>query len=335
MSHQCLGETISGDRCRRHVRGGDRYCPAHNVSPSVALPSYVSVTNEDRFWLFTVESPTWTIGDTASVTIRSTGSGVSYKLYKYVSEGTYGAVYFAKRAHDGALVAIKIFKQVYRKNSLRPPVEFDFMKEFYMNRAVAERVARGHVVDMLDSFFVKIKQHLHGCLVMEKMDGCLLDYFEKKSGKVPLSVWVSCLRDVALAVSELHSRKIYHLDVKPGNVLYKITDDGPKAKLVDMGLSCYVGGTPIVPCVATGTYIPPEWRRNDDPKLPTFASVTDPDELEMGECYAICTTFHRLFRHVRRNQSPLHDVVALIELGHDPQRHNEVRLNQLITALSY
>jgi hypothetical protein len=69
-------------------------------------------------------------------------------------------------------------------------------------------------------------------------------------------------------------------------------------KLVDLGLSCYIGGTPIVPCRATGSYLPLEWRIKGNKDDPTFDRVRDPGLLQLGELYAMCVTFSKLLKHL-------------------------------------
>lgn len=301
---QCEGITASGSQCKRRVKTCERYCALHNVSTNIALPSYVSVTPEDRFWVFFPEEQSWKVGSEHTTKLFCPGSGASYDMNNYVSEGSYGAVYFGKRLYDNKSVAIKIFKEIFRKESKRPAVKYDFMKEFYMHRAVADRVTSECVVKMIDSFFLRTKTGLHGCIVMEKMDGSLIDMFEgfeQLSSKLQLEIiriWTLSLKSVANALIDLHCHKIYHLDIKPGNVLYARIPDGNGIvmKLVDFGLSCYLGGTPIVPCVATGSYLPLEWRNNGDKREPTYERVRDPVILEMGEIYAMCVSFHKILK---------------------------------------
>lgn len=306
-SKYCEGLTNSGNQCRRRVRACERYCSLHNISTNIILPTYVSVTPEARFWVFFPENQSWKVGADYGTTFFCSGSGASYILTNYVSEGTYGAVYFGIRLYDNKPVAIKIFKEIFRKESRRESIDYDFMKEFYMHRAVCDRVSSDCVVKMLDSFFVRTKSGLHGCIVMEKMDGSLLDLFEnfeKLNPKLQLEairLWALACNIIALALIELHNHKIYHLDIKPGNVLYARTADknGIVMKLVDLGLSCYIGGTPIVPCVATGSYLPLEWRENGAKNQPTFERVRDATVLEMGETYAMCVSFHKMLKYLK------------------------------------
>lgn len=332
-SNQCQGLTASGNKCKRRIKSCERYCSLHNISTNIALPSYVSVTPEDRFWVFFPENQSWKIGADFGTKFFCPGSGSAYQLTSYVSEGTFGAVYYGTRIYDNRPVAIKIFKEIFRKESRQKPIDYDFMKEYYMHRAVCERVTSDCVVKMLDSYFVRTKSGLHGCIVMERMDGSLLDLFEDFENLNPklqleaVRLWALACHTIASALIDLHSHKIYHLDIKPGNVLYvRIpVGNGIRMKLVDLGLSCYIGGTPIVPCVATGSYLPLEWRKNGAKDEPTFERVRDATVLEMGETYAMCVSFCKMLKHLKKtswlkNNQNFTRLMSAIDCGRSEDR---------------
>ena len=329
-SKQCEGLTASGSQCRRRVRACDRYCTIHNISTNIALPSYVSVTSEDRFWIFFPENQQWKVGVEYGNKFHCPGSGATYSFCSYVSEGTYGAVYFGTRLYDNKPVAVKVFKEIFHKGARHKPLDYDFMKEYYMYRAVRDRISTDCVVKMTDAFFIRTKSGLHGALAMEKMDGCLLDLFEDfgrhLNSKLQLEafrLWVLTCKHISNALIDLHNHKIFHLDIKPGNVLYARTDDGDgiTMKLVDLGLSCYIGGTPIVPCVATGSYLPPEWRNNGDRSEPTYARLRDGAILEMGETYAMCMSLCKMLKFIRigslKNNKKVTGLIQAIIRGKD------------------
>ena len=74
-------------------------------------------------------------------------------------------------------------------------------------------------------------------------------------------------------------------------------------RLVDLGLGCYLGkiegrDAPKMPCNATGTYIPVEWRKDGDKSTPTFEEIEDPKKLQSGETYALFVTCHKMLRRV-------------------------------------
>lgn len=50
-------------------------------------------------------------------------------------------------------------------------------------------------------------------------------------------VCLRALHDVALALAGIHSRGVIHRDVKPANILVRLTPEGPRGVLVDFGLA--------------------------------------------------------------------------------------------------
>lgn len=310
---QCEGYTLSGQQCKRKVAAGHRYCSTHCRAAEIGLPPFITVTPTDSFWIFLpIGRPKWRVGSSAGVTFRCLANNVEYSIEKYISEGTYGAVYFGTCEHGpnkGRQVAIKVCKEIYR-NKRKEITENDFIKEYFMHSAVRDRVRANCVVRMVDAFFLKTEGGFHGCIAMECMDGNLQNLF-KSFDRHPNSVevlrfWIFSCNFIADALLQLHANNIFHLDIKPGNVLWRRVRGSEKGRgiylrLVDLGLGCYLGKTgqePRIICAATGTYIPVEWRENGDKSVPTFEEIDDPKKLQTGEAYALCVTCYKLLKHV-------------------------------------
>ena len=303
----CAGYTLSGQKCRRRVAQGQRYCSVHSRESEIGFPPYVSVSPSESFWVYLpIDCPTWKVGVKNNQLLRCPAKpGVEYTIEKYVNEGTYGVVYFATRGLPAVAqnVAIKVCKFIYR--SSRKTDLDDFLKEYYMHVAVRDRVKSECVVKLLDAFFIKTRQGLHGAIVMERMDGNVSDLFNKLESVEHIEVlrlWVFTCNFIASALLQLHGSNIFHLDIKAGNVLFRRTRGqgrGIVLRLVDLGLGCYIGGHPKIECAATGTYLPKEWRKNGDKSKPTFEIINDPKVLQRGEAYAMCVTCVKLFKHVK------------------------------------
>jgi serine/threonine protein kinase len=136
---------------------------------------------------------------------------------------------------------------------------------------------------------------------MERMDGDLADVFDEletksKNCNESLRFWALCCREAAHMLNRLHEVGVYHLDTKPGNLLIRRTPGvgrGFQLRFIDFGLGAYLpraAGEPQMECRATGTFLPPEWRRNGDKYKPTFEHLTRHDQIEVGEAYALCKT---------------------------------------------
>lgn len=321
----CRGYTISGQQCRKIVKGAVQFCYVHE---RIDLPSYVTVTPQVRFWVYTSPS-NWRIGDKCDLTqsprvFQSLGAKESYTLNTFISEGTYGAVYYATKKSCGTLVALKISKRVFVKKNAGEGA--DFMREYYVHKAINERCSSSSqkiAVSLIDSFLLRNWKtgRLHGCLVMERMDGNISDLFYGPFNQREMAgttrLWVEVCRFISYALHEIHTKGIYHLDMKPGNVLYKKQTSGKyEFLLIDFGLSCLIDHIPEVPCRATGTYIPIEWRISASNKSPSFDLVTDPCELNNGEVFSACTTFDKLRRDFSLSaKSRLCNLLFLIKCG--------------------
>lgn len=178
------------------------------------------------------------------------GEAYDYKIIKVLGQGTFGITYQAKVEMKGALgrldsnmyVAVKEFfmKEVNgRENSSVTSGSTANGGLFQYYRDKFEREARNlsqlnhpNIVKVLEAF------HANGTTYysMEYIDGVSLDQKITCSpqGRMPLGEAVETLRQIGAAIAFMHSRKMLHLDVKPGNVM--VRKDGT-AVLIDFGLS--------------------------------------------------------------------------------------------------
>ena len=72
------------------------------------------------------------------------------------------------------------------------------------------------------------------CYVMEFLDGGSLADYVKKQGALSVGAAKKILKPVADAVAFLHSNRITHLDIKPGNIMFRSNGD---PVLIDFGLA--------------------------------------------------------------------------------------------------
>lgn len=72
------------------------------------------------------------------------------------------------------------------------------------------------------------------CYVMEFLDGGSLADYVKKHGALSVGVAKKILKPVADAVAFLHSNSITHLDIKPGNIMFRSNGE---PVLIDFGLA--------------------------------------------------------------------------------------------------
>ena len=74
-----------------------------------------------------------------------------------------------------------------------------------------------------------------GVLILERMDGDVLDLLEEPSFDMDLALDI--FLQTCEAVQFCHQNQVAHLDIKPENLLYRTTPDGITVKLTDFGSS--------------------------------------------------------------------------------------------------
>ena len=142
------------------------------------------------------------------------------------------------------------------------PVRVEFaMKEFFMDgclRDASGKVStadtKGEAADGLKDFISEARRlnslcgqcrnivpvdevfEANGtaCYVMEFLDGGSLADYVKKHGALSVGAAKKILKPVADAVAFLHSNRITHLDIKPGNIMFRSNGE---PVLIDFGLA--------------------------------------------------------------------------------------------------
>lgn len=167
----------------------------------------------------------------------------TYKIERYLSSGGFGNTYVATNIHFGDVVAVKEFfmKGVSLRDSDNTTVSittpenadvFEQQKTKFMKEARRlHNLKNEHIVRVHDLF----EEFGTVYYVMDFIDGVSLREKLKEQGH-PFSEGeaLDILRQVLDALAAVHKLKIYHLDLKPANIM--LEDDGT-AKLIDFGAS--------------------------------------------------------------------------------------------------
>lgn len=216
--------------------------------------------------------------------------------------GTFGICYVGERGKERAFV--KAIDFVGALSSPDPLTELAQLT----SRANFERDALAYCGDRRMSKVVRLLGHEYvnpsasgdpmqrvSCLVMEIGDG---DLRKQLNGAVslPCSWSLSVLRDVALAIDQLHRAGVAHQDIKPSNV---ISMSAAALSKVDMKLSDLgrvvrkdvIGPYDSIAWPGDGQYMPPERWYGHRP-------TEWPDEREASDAYMLGSLIFFLFTGV-------------------------------------
>lgn len=149
-----------------------------------------------------------------------------YKILEKLGEGGVGTVYKVQHLHLDTLHALKILQTKQIKDQ-------DSIARFCHEAKVITRLQHPNIVRVKD-FGV-----YEGCPFM------IMDYVEGKpisalinNPEVTSETWISIFKQVLDALGHAHQKSIVHRDIKPGNILYRIDENGePVVTVVDFGLA--------------------------------------------------------------------------------------------------
>lgn len=189
-----------------------------------------------------------------------------YRIEMVLGQGGFGITYLATHVSLDDKVAIKEFfmKELCNRDEENSEVSvgsIGSMEQVERHRQKFIKEARNirklkhrNIVPVIDVF----EENGTAYYVMEYFGGgSLAD--KVKCGPIPEAEALHYIRQVADALEFIHSRKVMHLDVKPGNVL---VDEAGNAVLIDFGISKqydgYGGQTSTTPVGVSPGYAPSE-----------------------------------------------------------------------------
>jgi hypothetical protein len=160
---------------------------------------------------------------------------------KYIAKGTAGWVFLAEYKSSGSVVAMKLIRMTQAISGI---------KEWYVSKLLRDAGVK-NVVYTAEKVCVLsrelappiIEEELRNagpvpfyvCLLQDFMNGGTLEGLVEK-GKMTPRMMFKALEDVASTLAVMHSKSVYHKDVKPENVLVDMHHDSVvAAKLCDFG----------------------------------------------------------------------------------------------------
>ncbi|EAR97232.2 cyclin-dependent kinase-like Serine/Threonine kinase family protein (macronuclear) [Tetrahymena thermophila SB210] len=153
-----------------------------------------------------------------------------YQKIKKIGEGTYGKVFQAKDLKTDQIVALKKVKNDYEEIG-DEGIPSTALREISCLKALDHP----NVVKLVDVVYIMKKNKLY--LVFEYIDYDLKAY-QKKIGKIPEQTVKSYMHQILKGIEHCHSRRIFHRDLKPQNILVNNKGD---IKIADFGLGKIFG----------------------------------------------------------------------------------------------
>ena len=181
--------------------------------------------------------------DTSQLSKGTALQGGKYHIESVLGQGGFGITYLATQSQLNRKVAIKEFfmhdfcsregnatSVTLGTVSNRKTVEC-FLNKFMKEARTIAALAHPNIIQIHDIF----EENNTVYYVMDYIEGESLSQIVKRQGALPESEAVGYICSVAEALKYIHARNINHLDVKPGNIMVRHTDN--HVFLLDFGLS--------------------------------------------------------------------------------------------------
>jgi len=172
-----------------------------------------------------------------------------YEIIEEIGVGGMAVVYKAKCHRLNRLVAVKILKNEYAKDS-------EFRRRFHEESQAVAMLSHPNIVSVYDVSRSGDTEYI----VMELIDGITLKQYMSKKGVLSWREALHFSSQIVKALSHAHSRGIIHRDIKPHNIM--ILRDG-SIRVADFGIARFTTSQSTLTQEALGSvhYISPEQAR--------------------------------------------------------------------------
>ncbi len=169
--------------------------------------------------------------------------GDKYRIIDVLGQGGFGITYLALQELADRKVCIKEFfpKDYYNRETDTQHVTLGsqgsaeamerYKEKFIKEAKTIARLDHPNIIHIHDVF----KENNTCYYVMDYIDGESLQSLVKREGALPEAAAVAYIREAGAALGHIHSLSINHLDIKPGNIMVRKSDN--RAILIDFGLS--------------------------------------------------------------------------------------------------
>jgi eukaryotic-like serine/threonine-protein kinase len=152
----------------------------------------------------------------------------AYRLNRLISVGGMSTVYEATQLRLDRPVAVKVMATDLADNP-------EALARFRREAKITAKLAHPHVVQLLDSGTTETGRPY---LVTEYLEGEDVQSLLERVGRMTLAQVVPILRQVASALTAIHTKGVVHRDLKPSNLLLVAVNAPPDfVKVLDFGVS--------------------------------------------------------------------------------------------------
>ncbi|MBE9001951.1 GUN4 domain-containing protein [Nostoc sp. LEGE 12447] len=159
-----------------------------------------------------------------------------YKIEKYLGGGGFAVTYQAMHTKLNRRVVIKTPNISVQRDPDYPKYLERFKKEAQM-LAMCCTDSHPHIVQVFDFF---VEEDGRYCLEMQYIAGESLWEYVRRQGALPETEAVKYIRQMGLALVDVHKKGVLHLDVTPPNIMLNFNSGIPnsgKAVLIDFGIA--------------------------------------------------------------------------------------------------
>lgn len=150
-----------------------------------------------------------------------------YQLLSKLGEGGMGTVYKALHTRLDKVVALKLLPRDRVRNA-------DAIARFEREMKAVGKLDHPHIVRAMDAGEIDDTRYL----VMEYVQGMDLSRLVARHQQLPLAEACELIQQAAVGLQAAHLRGMVHRDIKPGNLMLAIQEDGPPiVKVLDLGLA--------------------------------------------------------------------------------------------------
>ncbi|XP_047196234.1 serine/threonine-protein kinase pim-1 [Hippoglossus stenolepis] len=185
-----------------------------------------------------------------------------YLQFEHLGQGGFGSVYAGTRESDNLPVAIKYIP----KKHVRTLTLVSNKGRYLIPHEVLLMVRVASVPGSGD------KSAAVSFIEWYNLDQEIILIMERPVPAVDLSAYIQCnghqldegtakiiIKQLVEAAIEMHSKGVFHRDIKLENVLIQNTSDGPRVRIIDFGCSSLVTNMPCSSFSGTFAFAPPEY----------------------------------------------------------------------------